>query len=93
MQAPRRTAVPLAPCGIARAVSIGRVVALAAVLGTLATACGGRLTGAHTRDANASSQKECAACAKMCEVAGDAEKNAAAVADCQADCQKKCANG
>lgn len=44
------------------------------------------LGGANARPA-ARSQKDIAACEKMCEVAGDAEKNASAVTACKKDCR------
>jgi hypothetical protein len=37
--------------------------------------------------AAAKSQKDIAACEKMCELAGDADKNKAAVTACQKDCR------
>jgi uncharacterized lipoprotein YajG len=43
--------------------------------------------GASARPAAARSQKDIAACEKMCEVAGDAEQNASAVAACKKDCR------
>ena len=39
--------------------------------------------------ATAKSAKEVAACEKMCAVAGDAEDNSAAVANCKKKCQAK----
>jgi hypothetical protein len=38
----------------------------------------------------AASKKDCAACEKMCAVAGDAEKNPAGVEACKDDCKKTC---
>ncbi len=38
--------------------------------------------------ASAKSSKDIAACEKMCEVAGDAENNKAAVDRCKADCRE-----
>ncbi len=38
--------------------------------------------------AKAKSDKEIAACEKMCSMAGDAEDNQAAVADCKKSCSK-----
>ncbi len=35
-------------------------------------------------------KKDCAACEKMCSVAGDAEKNPAGVQACKDDCKKTC---
>lgn len=43
-----------------------------------------------TAGANTAAKKDCAACEKMCSVAGDAEKNPAGVAACKEDCQKTC---
>ena len=40
--------------------------------------------------AKADAKKDCAACEKMCAVAGDAEKNPGAVESCKADCKKSC---
>lgn len=37
--------------------------------------------------AAAKSQKDIAACEKMCELAGNADKNKAAVTSCQKDCR------
>ena len=48
----------------------------------------GRLRGAS--NAAAAGKKDCAACEKMCAVAGDAEKKPEAVKACKADCQKTC---
>ena len=48
----------------------------------------GRLRGAST--AAAAGKKDCAACEKMCAVAGDAEKRPEAVQACKDDCQKTC---
>lgn len=48
----------------------------------------GRLRGASA--GAAASKKDCAACEKMCAVAGDAEKKPQAVEACKADCQKTC---
>jgi hypothetical protein len=45
------------------------------------------LGGASARPAAARSQKDIAACEKMCEVAGDAEKNSSAVSACKKDCR------
>lgn len=45
------------------------------------------LGSASARPAAARSQKDIAACEKMCEVAGDAEKNASAVTSCKKDCR------
>jgi hypothetical protein len=46
------------------------------------------LTGRRTTEkATAKSQKDIAACEKMCAVAGDAEGNAAAVTACKKDCR------
>lgn len=41
-------------------------------------------------NANSAARKDCAACEKMCTVAGDAESNPDGVAACKADCQKTC---
>jgi hypothetical protein len=55
-------------------------------LGTGCQTARSLLSGANARPA-ARSQKDIAACEKMCEVAGDAEKNASAVTACQKDCR------
>jgi hypothetical protein len=44
----------------------------------------------QARSSGSQSARDCAACNRMCEVAGDARENPAAVKRCQADCQKKC---
>lgn len=63
------------------------LIALTLLVGALG--CGmkvGKLrTGADTQ-----AKKDCAACEKMCAVAGDAEGNPDAVAACKADCKKTC---
>ncbi len=45
------------------------------------------LAGRNTTKATAKSQKDIAACEKMCDVAGDAEGNASAVSSCKKDCR------
>jgi hypothetical protein len=55
------------------------------------TGCAGlrQLTSTSLRPkAAAKSAKDVAACEKMCEVAGDAEKNPGAVERCKADCRE-----
>lgn len=47
-----------------------------------------RLRGLSTPAA--ANKKDCAACEKMCAVAGDAEKKPEAVRACKADCKKTC---
>ena len=67
-----------------------RVLTVAVALVAL-TACGmnlGRVKGSGAGPAAA--KKDCAACEKMCAVAGDAEKNPDGVAQCKADCKKSC---
>ena len=63
----------------------GRSLALAGLLAL----CG--CASARTTQARAApkSQKECAACARMCEVAGDADKTGD-VATCQEGCARDC---
>lgn len=64
-----------------------RLLAVTLLVGALG--CGmkvGKLrTGAYTAGKN-----DCAACEKMCAVAGDAEGNPDAVAACKVDCKKTC---
>lgn len=50
----------------------------------------GRIRRAGTSSATGATAKDCAACEKMCAVAGDVEKKAAAVDQCKADCKKSC---
>lgn len=69
--------------------------ALSLVLAATALAwlvgCGMNIGRLRTSGAKASaSKKDCAACEKMCAVAGDAEKNPDAVESCKADCHKSC---
>jgi hypothetical protein len=52
--------------------------------------CGLQLGRVKTSNAAAAGKKDCAACEKMCAVAGDAENNPAAVEACKADCRKSC---
>lgn len=69
-------------------------LALAATVLASLLGCGvslGRLRTKGTKGAAAAStKKDCAACEKMCAVAGDAEKNPEAVDACKADCRKSC---
>lgn len=60
----------------------------AASLTLALSACSGARLAANEGAAN--NQKSCASCKRMCEVAGDAQDNAAGVAKCKADCDKKC---
>lgn len=53
----------------------------------LSACSGARL---QAREGASGGQKNCASCKRMCEVAGDARDNAAAVEACKADCDKKC---
>ena len=60
---------------------------------TFVAGCAGMSLGSArgaAAHAKASAKKDCAACEKMCAVAGDAEKNSAAVESCKADCKKSC---
>jgi hypothetical protein len=65
-----------------------------ALVATFALALGcGNVSLARLRGASAgasASKKDCAACEKMCAVAGDAEKKPKAVEACQDDCKKSC---
>ncbi|MCC7074130.1 MAG: hypothetical protein IT383_22665 [Deltaproteobacteria bacterium] len=63
------------------------LVALALL--TLALGCGMKVGKLRT-GADTAAKKDCAACEKMCAVAGDAEGNPDAVAACKADCKKSC---
>ncbi|MBM4279980.1 MAG: hypothetical protein FJ137_04260 [Deltaproteobacteria bacterium] len=67
-----------------------RVLALALTV-VLASSCAAlkdiAASAARPR-ASAKSAKDIAACEKMCEVAGNAESNAAAVDRCKADCRE-----
>lgn len=49
-----------------------------------------RLSGADAKTSQKVSQKDCAACEKMCAVAGNAEDDKASVASCVEDCRKRC---
>jgi hypothetical protein len=40
--------------------------------------------------ASGGGSKDCKSCERMCEVAGDAQKNPDAIDKCKADCAKKC---
>lgn len=53
-----------------------------------ATAGCSALRGVGTRKATAKSDKDIAACEKMCTVAGDAENNKSAVDACKKDCRR-----
>jgi hypothetical protein len=57
---------------------------------TLGTGCQVARALLTTTDARpaARSQKDIAACEKMCEVAGDAEKKSHAVSSCKKDCRR-----
>ncbi len=70
-----------------------RLSAVACVLTaivTLGTGCQVARALLTTTDARptARSQKDIAACEKMCEVAGDAEKKDHAVSSCKKDCRR-----
>ncbi len=64
-------------------------VAIAALLAvTMGCSTVRSLVGSSTGGkAAAKSQKDIAACEKMCELAGNADKNKAAVTSCQKDCR------
>jgi len=69
-----------------------RTVACAALAAVFALTVGcsslRSLSGASSKqNAGAKSQKDVAACEKMCEVAGDAEANKSAVSNCKKDCR------
>ena len=64
------------------------LVATALLASTLG--CGMLRTGSAKNTAGTSAKKDCAACEKMCAVAGDAEKNPAGIEACKADCKKTC---
>ena len=63
------------------------LLALTLLLGALG--CGMKVGKLRT-GADTAAKKDCAACEKMCAVAGDAEGNPDAVAACKADCKKTC---
>lgn len=44
----------------------------------------------QTRDGASGGTRDCASCKRMCEVAGDARENPAAVEKCKQDCERKC---
>lgn len=48
------------------------------------------LSGQSRASAGKAGGRDCASCARMCEVAGDARDNPRAVERCKADCKKKC---
>lgn len=52
------------------------------------SACSG--VRAQARGSGGSGSKDCKSCERMCEVAGDAQKNPGAIEQCKSDCQKKC---
>lgn len=56
-----------------------------------ALGCGMKVGKLRT-GADTAGKKDCAACEKMCAVAGDAENNPDAIAQCKADCKKTCAD-
>ena len=47
-----------------------------------------QIRGANT--GGTAAKKDCAACAKMCTVAGDAEKNPAGIEACKDNCNETC---
>lgn len=66
---------------------------LALSLLVLALGCGvkvGKLRTGADSAAKGAATKDCAACEKMCAVAGDAENNPDAIAACKAECKKTC---
>lgn len=74
-------------------VSLKHAAALVAVLALSLTGCGSlskaaRNLTATDAKATAKSEKDVAACEKMCSVAGDAEGNSAAVEKCQKKCRQ-----
>lgn len=52
------------------------------------SACSG--IRAQARSSEEAGGKDCKSCERMCEVAGDAQKNPGAIESCKQDCQKKC---
>jgi hypothetical protein len=71
------------------------VVCVALVLGVSACGAGASLGKintplSQTSAKSAANKKDCAACEKMCKVAGDSEKNKGGVDDCVKDCKKDC---
>ena len=70
-----------------------RVVTLAFVLVTFVSLGCSNMNLARLRGASntaAAGKKDCAACEKMCSVAGDSEKKPEAVQACKDDCQNSC---
>jgi hypothetical protein len=69
-----------------------RFVAAVFTAALLASSMGCGLLGkvGRSNTGAAAAKKDCAACEKMCSVAGDAEKNAAGVEACKEDCRKTC---
>lgn len=65
---------------------------LALALLLAAVGCGNMKVGKLRTGADTAAKKDCAACEKMCAVAGDAENNPDAVAKCKADCKKTCSD-
>lgn len=63
------------------------LLALTLLVGALG--CGMKVGKLRT-GADTTAKKDCAACEKMCAVAGDAENNPDAVTQCKADCKKTC---
>ncbi len=67
-----------------------RVTFAALALASITGCAGMGSAKAAGATAAAAKKKDCAACEKMCAVAGDAEKNPGAVTQCKADCKKTC---
>lgn len=63
------------------------LLALMTVLLLAAAGCSGLRAQARS---GASGSKDCKSCERMCEVAGESQKNPGAVDKCKADCAKKC---
>ncbi len=67
-----------------------RLFATVAVLTLVSTVGCARLSAAGTQPTNQRAKKDCAACARMCEVAGESEKNTGGVSACKQDCAATC---
>jgi hypothetical protein len=68
-----------------------RFAALVVLLAVSSTTGCARLMSAQSRPTNQKAKKDCAACARMCEVAGEGEGKGgvdACKADCAATCEK-----
>jgi hypothetical protein len=68
-----------------------RLFAAALVLAVVSTAGCARLGAAAARPTNQKAKKDCAACARMCEIAGESKDGSPdAVSACKQDCAATC---